>query len=146
MKKLCTYPIAFFMAALVFWGGSGMNLASYCCGDCQSKGITGLVEGACCKIHHHDHEAIHHPESDRNITDSTQEMNCSLLRIVFDWNSTVKTIINPEPVCFDLIAVHLPDGLAIPAPIIINNTFESSSGPPILCPRTYLSLLTTLLI
>ena len=50
------------MAALVFYGGAGINVITYCCIDCSSIGIEALLNGKCCDIHHHDHDKSHNHE------------------------------------------------------------------------------------
>jgi len=41
------------MVVLVFYGGAGINIISYCCNECRSKGIEVLQNHKCCNIHHH---------------------------------------------------------------------------------------------
>jgi len=147
MKKVCIYPIAVLMAALVIYGGAGINVASFCCNDCQSAGIEGIAEGFCCEIHGHDHEDKHHAESNMDAVCDEHEMYCFLSRVTFDWDaSTISFINHPERVVYDLITFDLPDHLALSSLFIHNQLFENSTGPPFLCPRAYLSLLTALLI
>ena len=51
------------MAVLVFYGGTGINIISYCCNECRSVGISVLKNEKCCDIHHHHHA---NPASDCN--------------------------------------------------------------------------------
>ena len=57
------------MAALIFYGGAGVNLISYCCNLCRSEGIEAVANDKCCEIHHH-HHAGHHPIGIHQITDN----------------------------------------------------------------------------
>ena len=50
MKNALTYLFVVFLAALVFYGGAGVNLVTYCCTDCSSEGVTALLESKCCDI------------------------------------------------------------------------------------------------
>ena len=145
MGKLGTYPMVFMIAALVFYGGSGINVASFCCTECQSAGIKGIAKGFCREIHDHGHESdSHHSASD--FFEDSDEMSCFLTHIMYDWSTSNTSIINPEPaVCF-LMSIAAPGGLVAFSPFIEDRTYENACGPPILCPHTYLSLLTTLLI
>ena len=43
------------MVVLVFYGGAGINIISYCCNECRSKGIEVLQNHTCNDIHHHHH-------------------------------------------------------------------------------------------
>ena len=51
--------IVVFMAVLVFYGGAGINIISYCCKECRSAGIEALINNKCCDIHNHNHENEH---------------------------------------------------------------------------------------
>ena len=51
MKKTVTYLFIVFLATLVFYGGAGVSLVTYCCGDCQTEGVTALLENKCCEMH-----------------------------------------------------------------------------------------------
>ena len=60
MKKTFTYILSIFMAVLVFYGGAGINVISYCCKECRSAGIEALLNDKCCDIHHHNHTKTNH--------------------------------------------------------------------------------------
>ena len=62
MKKTFAHILAFFMATLVFYGGAGINIITYCCIECRSAGIEALLNDKCCDIHHHDHAKSHNHE------------------------------------------------------------------------------------
>jgi len=144
MKKISTYLIVYILSALVLYGGSGINIASFCCDKCQSEGISGIAKGACCEIHHHDNEDnIPEPVMDSDC--DSHKAHCFLSRIENDWNSNIPSF-KYIPYCFELIEVCLPVGLSVSTQVINDITNEYSTGPPIICPRTYLSLLTILLI
>ena len=50
------------MSVLVFYGGTGINIISYCCTECRSAGINVLINNKCCDIHNHRHDdACTHP-------------------------------------------------------------------------------------
>jgi len=146
MKKMWTYPIVLIIAALVFWSGSGMYVPSFCCDRCQSAGIEGIAEDLCCEIHHHDHEAKHHPKSDMDSIGDADEMCCFLTHIIYDWTALDTSIVSPEPVVYDLMATTIPNCLVVSSPGMEGKTLRNSCGPPFLSPRTHLLLLTTLLI
>lgn len=152
MKKAFTYFLVILMAALVFYGGAGVNVISFCCDDCRMAGVEVLVEDKCCEIHGHTHEGDHHHhhhhaagESLDSCLDHPYEKCCDLERVDFDWDD-VPVSINPlEPVSFSLLLTGLHDVLVIPLPLVREISTVMPTGPP-LCPREYLSLLTTLLI
>ena len=56
MKKTFINIFAVVMAVLVFYGGAGINVISYCCKECRSAGIEALIDDKCCEIHHHNHD------------------------------------------------------------------------------------------
>ena len=136
MKKAFTYLVIFFMAALVFYGGAGINLISYCCNICQLEGIEAVVKDKCCDIHHHDH-------SEHSSTDC-----CSLEWVSFDWLTQNSTELEKDlsPVTLDLLfsdifAIIHSDNLTSRERFV-----PASHGPPKVLPRDYLSILTVLLI
>lgn len=144
MKRLFTYPFVILMAALVFYGGAGVNIASFCCQDCRSAGMEVLAGDMCCEIHGHTHDDISIESAEGNIS-HTHKMCCSLERISFDWGYEKVSIENPQPVVLDLLTDGLSDISVITLPIVSEITSVMPNGPP-LPPREYLSLLTTLLI
>ena len=69
MKKTLINIFAVFMAVLVFYGGAGVNVISYCCKDCRSAGIEALINDKCCEIHHHDHSKTHNHKHNSSTSD-----------------------------------------------------------------------------
>ena len=129
---------------MIFYGGSGINIASFCCNSCQSEGIKGIAEGYCKKVHHHTHDDSE--ESYMDCECDAHTTHCSLTRIAYDWDSSNSSNFKCEPDSYELLKICLPVDLAVSPQIINNITYESSTGPPYLCPRAYLSFLNTLLI
>lgn len=144
MKKMFTYTFVIVMAALVFYGGTGVNMVSFCCSDCRTAGMEVLTGDKCCEIHGHTHDQIVIESASASVGHS-HEMCCDLERVNFDWDSEQVSIENPEPITFELFLTGLPDISIINLPFVGENTSVMPTGPPLL-PRTYLSLLTTLLI
>ncbi|MDR2968454.1 MAG: hypothetical protein LBV32_02475 [Tannerellaceae bacterium] len=147
MKKMFTYLFVTLMAALVFYGGAGVNVASFCCQDCRSEGLEVLAGDKCCEIHGHSHDLEHETieHADASFTHSN-EMCCRMSRISFDWGFEKVSVENPQPVMLDLLT---NDGVStisvIPLPVVKEIMPVIPKGPP-LPPRDYLSTLTTLLI
>jgi len=133
------------MAALVFYGGAGVNIASFCCDDCRKAGMEVLKGDMCCEIHGHSHDDMPAIESAEGRFGHSDEMCCNMMRKNFDWNYDNDVEIDLQPLALDLLAFGTPDASLIPIPFVNEVTFVMPTGPP-LCPRTYLSLLTTLLI
>lgn len=141
MKRFVAYPLLVFLAALIFYGGAGVNFISYCCGDCEDEGIEVLVEDMCCDIHEHAHDSL--PPHPSNLVHTH---GCGIERVNFDWNSVHMPTFILQPLVCDLFFSRISD-------ISLVSSFEenkylpsAATGPPIKCPRTYLSFLTTLLI
>ena len=152
MKKIFLKLIAFMMIVLVLIGGTGIYIISFCCNDCQAAGIEAFFNKSCCLIHHHQHEDNKECLSTDAFYDHhnihVSEDGCSIQRVSFDWfiNSSSENQPNFSPTTFVILA-DVPINFA-QAPFINNSksiqTF--SGGPPITCPRDYLSTLTILLI
>lgn len=146
MKKVFTYLFVVLMAGLVFYGGAGVNVASFCCQDCRDAGIEVLAGDRCCEIHGHTHELGHETIEHADISLShSHEMCCSMGRLSFDWGSEKVSIESPQPATLDLLTDGSFDISVIPIPFVEEVTSVMPNGPP-LPPRAYLSLLTTLLI
>ena len=141
MKRLLVYTLLVFLASLVFYGGSGVNLVSYCCGHCEEEGVEALLEDKCCDIHEHAHKPLFTHASDFEHTHG-----CDIERVSFDWNSVNVQIPDLQPIAHDLCLFTLSPILQIPFQWTDTQANIHTTGPPIICPRTYLSLLTTLLI
>lgn len=147
MKQTYIYIINFFMAALVFYGGAGVNIASFCCDDCRKAGMEVLTGDKCCDIHGHSHEegVVMLEAAQKNLS-HTHEMCCNLMRLSFDWDHEKSNVPDMQPLSIDLLSLGTPDASLIPLPQANQITGVMPTGPPPVCPRTYLSKLTTLLI
>ncbi|MCC8144354.1 MAG: hypothetical protein LIO97_11075 [Tannerellaceae bacterium] len=137
-----------------------MNSITYCCNDCRSEGIEVVVDKKCCEIHHHHHlehedalgasghthDAIcmghQHCASDED----EDEDCCGLERIAFEWESSVIQIPVSQPVATDLLCFSKYNIPQLTEAEVQQATPLEEVRPPLLCPRVYLSLLTTLLV
>lgn len=147
MKRIATYLAVCFLALLVCYGGSGVNLFTFCCDDCQSEGLSALLENRCCEIHDHHHcdPTAHH--ADGHCDDETDESECcGVDRIEFEWKSVSTMAFDFQPLVMDLPAFQLSYYTFVPDPYVKLCMVEEASGPPPVCPKVYLSLLTTLII
>ena len=150
--------LSVFMAALVFYGGAGINVFSYCCQECSDAGINALLNDKCCEIHHHDHAKEHHHkhESSASCCDLITQAEdlahtfdcCNMERIDFDWSSqnADELKIDISPVVLDLFSNNFIDISS--SFLLYNNEITSvmPNGPPLVLPCDYLSILTVLLI
>ena len=170
MKKIFTYTVTWIMAALICYGGAGVNLISYCCNLCRLEGIEAVANDKCCEIHHHHHvnnQQIHHASGfcdhasnecvEDNHSDRIQDYCdfqedhsagncCRFERISFDWS--VQNLSKQEtgfsPLSFDLFSCNLFTSVDLRFADKIHS--QIPHGPPIVLPRDYLSILTALLI
>lgn len=104
------------MSALVFYGGAGVNVISFCCNDCRNEGTEVLKKDMCCEIHghsHHEHEVAVECDDHCNIQ-HTDEMCCNLKRIDFDWDTQLINLITPEPSVCDLFSIGLSEVSLVP--------------------------------
>ena len=134
MKKTVTYLFIVFLATLVFYGGAGVSLVTYCCGDCQTEGVTALLENKCCE------RCMDRP--------GVQEDGCccDVEYVSFDWNVFHGHLFNLQPVAIDLIS-HICSHLSlVPVPFINEAGEIERESPPGFDAGTYLSFLTVLLI
>ncbi len=142
------YILVTLLAFLIFYGGAGVNLISYCCDECRSAGWEVLVDDKCCDIHNHEH-SCDHPEINHNCSTNAFDKStcCDLERVDFEWDNTE----NPEPE-LEPAVTDLFDFGTITASLFIESfqadiLHPDAEAPPLIGnPRHYLSLLTTLLI
>ena len=146
MKNTVTYLCIVFLAALIFYGGAGVNLITYCCGDCRTEGVTVLLKDNCCEVHEHSCCDAAADEAAACKSGCCEEDDCGLERISFDWSSFSNPIIELQPVVIDLLSFVFPQASLLPIPSIKEYIPQDQDGPPVVCPRIYLNLLTTLLI
>lgn len=141
MKEKITYLFLLFMATLIFYGGAGVNIVTYCCNDCRAEGVAVLKEKSCCKVHGHD----------RPFAGAVPDCGpgcdgCDVERVSFDWNSVHPLTLNLHPVVTDLISSAVSPLSWVPGLATTDLLRFDGKSPPAVCPRIYLSLLTTLLI
>ena len=91
MKKIVTYLFIVFLATLVFYGGAGVNLVTYCCGDCRMEGVTVLLENKCCEMH------------GQTWCSNQDGCCCDVEYVSFDWNVFHGHLFNLQPVAIDLV-------------------------------------------
>lgn len=146
MKNTVTYLFIVFLAALVFYGGAGVNLITYCCGDCRTEGVTALLDNKCCEIHEHQHctdaakhlSACCHPDKEDGC--------CDVEYVSFDWNIFQGVGFDLQPAAIDLMSLAVSNLSLIPVPFVAESGDIEQDSPPGIYPDTYLSLLTVLLI
>lgn len=147
MKKAFTYLFVMLVSALVFYGGAGVNVISYCCDQCRSAGIEAVSDHKCCEIHHHHHE--HETPVEQTCNDCvghTHNNCCGIERLLFDWDTTTESNIDLAPISLDVLFAGTGNISSIPTLLFEEITSVMPTGPPLKTPRVYLSLLTTLLI
>ncbi|MDH6357173.1 hypothetical protein [Parabacteroides sp. PF5-9] len=146
MKRALTSIFAIVLTLLVFYGGAGVNVVSFCCGECRAAGFEVLVGDKCCDIHGHSHDEYPMLESAEGNISHSHEMCCSMERLHFDWDNETVSTQSLEPFVIDLLALGTPGASIIPLPSVSEITSIMPTGPPLTPPRAYLSRLTVLLI
>lgn len=150
MKKTVTYLFIIFLATLIFYGGAGVNLITYCCGDCRTEGVAVLLDNKCCEVHEHgccETTAKTTAKAHTNHPGCCEDEDCcDLQRISFDWNSFNNLIPELQPAVIDLMSFGSALASLLPVPTLKESIARDQEEPPIIPPRIYLNLLTTLLI
>ena len=151
--KVLANIFATLMATLVFYGGAGINVISYCCKDCRSVGIEVLLTDKCCEIHNHNHDSNNSHNHNFSMSSCSHaehhsaDVCCNMERIDFDWNAQniAKLDINISPDVYELFNNLFIDS-SVHLPYICKSNAAMTNGPPLIIPRDYLSLITVLLI
>lgn len=146
MKNTVSYLFIVFLATLVFYGGAGVNLITYCCGDCRTEGIEVLLDDKCCEVHGHEHSDDAVAEVISSSCESNESACCNIERVSFDWKCFSIPTIELQPAVVDLLSSGFLQASLLPAPAVRELVCHEQESPPVVCPRIYLSLLTTLLI
>lgn len=147
MRTIFTYLCAIVISALVFYGGAGLNVVSYCCNQCRSVGIEAISDHGCCEIHEHHHtHDITEVLACGSCISHADDNCCGITRLQHDWNTISQLEFNLKPIAIDLFFIGFSDISLIPNPIFEEITSIMPTGPPLRTPQAYLSLLTTLLI
>ena len=122
-----------------------MNLITYCCGDCRTEGVAVLLNDTCCDVHEHNCCST---ADEVSACDSgcSEEDCCDMERISFDWSSSNNPIVELQPAVTDLLSFASPLASLVPVPFLKEYISQEQDGPPVVCPRVYLYLLTSLLI
>jgi len=175
MKRICTYTAVFFLAAILLYGGAGLNVIHFCCDGCRISGtplMTAKADVCAEDSHLHSHDCCGHEtnccDSEAAVADDATVAGdataagviaccshndhsgadcCSFERISFDLFSqhAPKLISDPSSLCIDLFTCDL-----YRSSFLSCNSCEVindlPNGPPLPAPRDYLSLLSILLI
>lgn len=148
MKQILKYLLMSLLAILIFYGGAGVNLISYCCTDCVKAGVEALVSESCCIIHNHNHN------HDKAVADTEEHdfsfnnvHNCGIERVEFEWTAeeNARTLVI-SPLITDVLFSTVTSPLLAGPQSASSFTVTGGDPPLALPPRDYLSLLTTLLI
>ena len=127
MKNAVTYLFIVFLASLIFYGGAGVNLITYCCGDCRTEGVAVLLNDTCCDVHEHNCCST---ADEVSACDSgcCEEDCCDMERISFDWSSSNNPIVELQPAVTDLLSFASPlaslVGLSACLPVFAYFTFD----------------------
>lgn len=146
MKNTVTYLFIVFLAALVFYGGAGVNLITYCCGDCRTEGVTALLDNKCCEIHEHQHCTDVAKHLSTCCHPGEEDGCCDVEYVSFDWNVFQGVGFDLQPAAIDLMSLAVSNLSLIPVPFVDESGDIEQDSPPGIYPDTYLSLLTVLLI
>lgn len=143
MKMAFNYGILFMLATFIFYGGAGVNLANYCCGDCFKADMEAVAFHDCCSTHSHNSKAIAEPDSPLSITGVH---DCGIERIEFSWTTERDRTLLSAPHFTAVLFSVSSDFLWTDPGTPLVGLYAQNRPPPIHPPRGYLTLLTQLLI
>lgn len=139
-----SYLFVVFLAALVFYGGAGVNLITYCCGDCRTESVIGLPDEGCCK------GQSAHMQKDVSVFACCQAEEeggcCDVEYISFDWTVFHHAVFDLQPLAVDLISSSVAHLSFIPLLLSERKGRSGQNSLLRMIPGAYLSLLTVLLI
>lgn len=147
------------LTLLVVYGGAGVNLFTFCCNDCRSEGLTVILNESCYDVHEHHHaialeqqggsscvQSCCASHSDQPLADGEEE-SCDINRINTQWERAYTLDFDLSPIVLTLPPYLVAQFSGLEEPKVERLcTTHCDHGPPVQTPRSYLSLLTTLLI
>lgn len=152
MKKRLSNIILSLIALLVFYGGAGINIVSFCCNECRDGGIEVVLGSSCCEVHGHSHTTHAHPANfdseshGHSETISLTHGQCGMMRVGVDWLEVINQHFSFQPSVLELFTDLYAQLLFVPLTVSDAKHTLSATIPPRLTPRGYLSILSTLLI
>jgi hypothetical protein len=148
MKKAIHILLSLFLSALIFYGGSGVNVFFFCCDKCQAEKATVVaifVGIQCCSDSQKD---SNNACCSRCQTEG--EVCCSVDRIEFDWQLSSRNQTQLQPLSNDLdSSIFLLAHKTKPttdALLLYRLLNRQSQIPPHLSKNDYFDLLCTLII
>lgn len=159
MKLLIKNTLTILLTLLVIYGGAGVNLFTYCCNDCRNEGLSVILEEKCCDVHEHYHPSgmephahatcgtsCRAPQTDHSLRNADEE-NCDIYRINTQWEIAYNVEFDLEPTSTLLPSYLIAQLANLDEPEVKRICHNHCGhGPPVQPPRSYLALLTTLLI
>ncbi|MGL5937309.1 MAG: hypothetical protein ACRCY5_01100 [Phocaeicola sp.] len=157
MKVVIRNSLVILLTLLVTYGGAGVNLFTYCCNDCRSEGVSAILEEKCFDVHESSHaesddlhahcgESCQALEWEETLQDRG-EASCNINRIDTHWEVSQLSSMALVPILLTLPPFFTTQQACLVKPVVEKIcTTHCNNGPPVQPPRSYLSLLTTLLI
>lgn len=145
MKQFFKYSLIALLAGLIFYGGAGVNWVTACCENCFNTGLDVSLQKSCCASAHEDsHQAGMDMFAFDAVVDGAHD--CGIERVEFKWTSLEndRTLVQLPVIADFVFTLSTLDLLTHNAsPLVLSYV---DNPPPLLSPREYLTLLTTLLI
>ncbi len=136
------------LAALIFYGGAGVNLVTYCCDDCFKAGIQAVMSESCCSSCPDGLEKKQ-KEVDLSIQIASVKAihDCGIERLEFKWTTNENQHSLFMPSMFSDVLFTTSSISLVPELVLCSSFLYNEDHPPaFLHPRYYLSLLRMLLI
>ncbi len=147
MKKFLSISLAFLLACIITYAGSGINAYSFCCEDCHTFGVEAIVSEKCCDVHYYKH-SIEQESNNNAICDNSHEQ-CSIDRLDIDLEDApteskqIQKYIKQLDIYFTTL-LYLSN--IIEPDETVTGHVSQTQCPPNLSQHTYFSLLETLII
>ena len=148
MKRFLATSLAFLLAFIIMYAGSGINAYSFCCEDCHTFGIEAIVKDKCCDVHKDDCTTSDKEVSENEFCDSSHQQ-CELDRLDLNLQdassekSQLQDQIQNVDFPFTIILFHLAQNLETHSGKLF---ISETQKPPNISKHVYFSLLETLII
>ena len=148
MKKYLSISLAFLMAIVITYAGSGINAYSFCCEDCHTFGIEAITDHKCCDVHIDDFSTSDQTSHENEVCE-TSHQQCELDRLNLDLQERSTQNSQPviqTPILKSFLTATLNNLIQNSESEPLNGFLSQTQKPPNLSKLVYFSLLETLII
>ncbi len=148
MKKFLSTSLAFLLAFVIAYAGSGINAYTFCCEDCHTFGVEAIIGDNCCDVHN-DACSTSEQTANENEVSETSHQQCEMDRLNLDLQDRSTQDSQPDikiPILKSFLTATLYNLIQYSENEPLTVFVSQTQKPPNLSEQVYFSLLETLII